>query len=143
MPDVEVHIAFEPGAKRVGTLCRHTRRGAEALSFEYHVAWLEDAEHFDDHLRNHAVLWTGREGWTLSPVYDLNPTPTDVRPCILTTNISLDEATCDLDLAHASAEFFGMSLTEAKTISKEVAAVISTCERSLLPPEQRRWRLAG
>jgi serine/threonine-protein kinase HipA len=80
----------------------------------------------DDHLRNHGFLWTGREGWTLSPVYDLNPTPTDVRPRILTTNISLDEATCDLDLALASAELFGLGLEEAKAISKDVANVIST-----------------
>ncbi len=29
----------------------------------------------DDHLRNHGFLWTGPKGWTLSPVYDLNPTP--------------------------------------------------------------------
>jgi serine/threonine-protein kinase HipA len=31
----------------------------------------------DDHLRNHGFLWVGSNGWTLSPVYDLNPTPTD------------------------------------------------------------------
>jgi serine/threonine-protein kinase HipA len=80
----------------------------------------------DDHLRNHGFLWIGRGGWSLSPVYDLNPTPTDVRPRILTTNISLDEATCDLDLALGSAEFFGISLKEAKAISTRVAGVVST-----------------
>jgi serine/threonine-protein kinase HipA len=80
----------------------------------------------DDHLRNHGFLWSGRDGWILSPAYDLNPTPTDVRPRILTTNISLDEATCDLDLVLESAEFFGISPTEAKAISKEVGGVVST-----------------
>jgi serine/threonine-protein kinase HipA len=80
----------------------------------------------DDHLRNHGFLWSGRDGWTLSPAYDLNPTPADVRPRILTTNISLDEATCDLELALASAEYFGISLAEAKAISKEVGSVVST-----------------
>jgi len=40
----------------------------------------------DDHLRNHGFLWLGRGGWTLSPAYDLNPTPADVRPRVLTTN---------------------------------------------------------
>lgn len=34
-----------------------------------------------------------------SPVYDLNPTPTDVRARVLTTSISLDDATCSIDLA--------------------------------------------
>jgi hypothetical protein len=33
----------------------------------------------DDYLRNHGFLWSGRNGWRLSPVYDLNPTPQDVR----------------------------------------------------------------
>lgn len=80
----------------------------------------------DDHLRNHGFLWAGREGWTLSPVYDLNPMPTDLRPRILTTNISLDEATCDLDLALSSAEFFGLGFRDAKAIAKDVATVIST-----------------
>jgi serine/threonine-protein kinase HipA len=79
----------------------------------------------DDHLRNHGFLWTGRNGWALSPVYDLNPTPTDVRPRILTTNISLDEATCDLNLVLSTAEFFGLKLQDAKVIAKEVAKVTS------------------
>jgi serine/threonine-protein kinase HipA len=75
----------------------------------------------DDHLRNHGFLWTGGSGWTLSPAYDLNPTPTDVRKRILTTNINLDEGTCDLDLVVSVADYFGMADREAKTIIKEVA----------------------
>lgn len=75
----------------------------------------------DDHLRNHGFLWSGPQGWTLSPVYDLNPTPTDVRPRILTTNITLDEATGDVDLALSSAEYFSLSVRDAKVIVKEVA----------------------
>jgi len=43
-----------------------------------------------DHLRNHGFLWAGRDGWVLSPAYDLNPTPTDFKARILTTNIDLD-----------------------------------------------------
>jgi serine/threonine-protein kinase HipA len=80
----------------------------------------------DDHLRNHGFLWTGSDGWMLSPVYDLNPTPSDVRPRILTTNISLDEATCDLDLVLSVAEYFGIAPDEAKAIAKEVAAATAT-----------------
>jgi serine/threonine-protein kinase HipA len=84
----------------------------------------------DDHLRNHGFLWAGRAGWTLSPIYDLNPTPTDIRPRILTTNISLDEATCDIDLVLSTAEFFGLGLKEAKRIAKEVATVTSTWRKT-------------
>jgi serine/threonine-protein kinase HipA len=80
----------------------------------------------DDHLRNHGFLWKGRAGWTLSPAYDLNPTPSDIRHPILTTNISPDEATCDLDLVLSVAEYFGLGQTAAKTIVKEVAAATAT-----------------
>ena len=80
----------------------------------------------DDHLRNHGFLWVGREGWRLSPVYDLNPVPTDVRPRILTTNISLDDGTCDLNLVLSVAEYFSLGLADAKEIAKDVAKVTST-----------------
>ena len=79
-----------------------------------------------DHLRNHGFLWTGRGGWTLSPAYDLNPTPTDVRLRILTTNISLDEGTCDLDLVASVAEYFGLVSSAARAIIKEVATATAT-----------------
>lgn len=68
----------------------------------------------DDHLRNHGFLWAGKTGWHLSPAYDLNPTPTDLKARILTTNISLDEGTCSIDLALSQAELFGLSLPDAK-----------------------------
>jgi serine/threonine-protein kinase HipA len=77
----------------------------------------------DDHLRNHGFLWTGPQGWVLSPVYDLNPTPVDVRPRILSTNITLDEATCDLDLVLSSAEYFSLASKDAREIASGVAKV--------------------
>ena len=80
----------------------------------------------DDHLRNHGFLWSGQGGWVLSPVYDLNPTPVDIRPRILTTRINLDEGTCDLDLVLSVADFFSLDRTAAKTIIREVATVTTT-----------------
>lgn len=79
----------------------------------------------DDHLRNHGFLWLGKNGWSLSPAYDLNPVPADLKARVLTTNISLDEATCSLDLLEAAAEYFSLSLTQARMIIKEVALVTS------------------
>ncbi|HEU0082687.1 MAG TPA: HipA domain-containing protein, partial [Bradyrhizobium sp.] len=73
----------------------------------------------DDHLRNHGFLWTGMQGWSLSPVYDLNPTPVDIRQRILTTRISLDDGTCDIDRVLAVAGFFSLTAAEAKAIVKE------------------------
>lgn len=80
----------------------------------------------DDHLRNHGFLWQGQGGWSLSPVYDLNPTPTDIRRRILTTNISPEEGTCDIDLVLSVAEYFSLDLPAAKKIIKEVATVTAT-----------------
>jgi serine/threonine-protein kinase HipA len=80
----------------------------------------------DDHLRNHGFLWLDQRGWSLSPAYDLNPVPADVKARILTTNIDLDEGTCSLDLLEAAAEYFGLGLPQARVIIKEVAAAASS-----------------
>lgn len=80
----------------------------------------------DDHLRNHGFLWAGGAGWKLSPVYDINPVPQDVRPRILTTGISLEDGTCDLDLVLSVGEFFGLSPRDARAIAKQVAEATAT-----------------
>lgn len=80
----------------------------------------------DDHLRNHGFLWRGRNGWSLSPAYDVNPTPVDKRPRILTTNINLDEGTCSLDLLFEVAGYFDLKLVEAKTIVRDVGVAVAT-----------------
>jgi serine/threonine-protein kinase HipA len=101
----------------------------------------------DDHLRNHGFLWSGSTGWRLSPVYDLNPTPTDVRARILTTGISPDEFTCDLPLVLDVAGYFGLSDSEAKAIVRDVARVTATWRaaataRGARPAEVRRMESA-
>ncbi|MEW8228685.1 MAG: type II toxin-antitoxin system HipA family toxin [Candidatus Thiodiazotropha endolucinida] len=80
----------------------------------------------DDHLRNHGFLWSGQGGWVLSPAYDLNPTPVDVKARILTTNIDLDEGTCSVELLQDTAGYFGLGARQASTIIREVAEVTRT-----------------
>lgn len=80
----------------------------------------------DDHLRNHGFLWTGRKGWRLSPAYDINPTPADRKVRILSTNISLDEATCSVELALEQAELFGLSKELSYRTVSEVAIAVSS-----------------
>lgn len=85
------------------------------------------ASNVDDHMRNHGFLWAGERGWRLSPAYDLNPVPADVRPHVLSTNITLDEATCSIDLARETAkEYFALNLKEANEIIAQVASAVST-----------------
>lgn len=92
----------------------------------------------DDHLRNHGFLWSGQGGWVLSPAYDLNPTPVDVKARILTTNIDLDEGTCSVDLLQETAEFFGLSSGQACTIIREVAEVTRTWQAVAVEVGARR-----
>jgi len=74
----------------------------------------------DDHLRNHGFLYQGREGWRLSPAYDLNPMPVDIKPRILATAINEEDATASLALAMEVAEYFELDALKAKTIAREV-----------------------
>ncbi len=80
----------------------------------------------DDHLRNHGFLWAGPEGWRLSPAYDLNPVPTDVKPRVLTTTIDLEDGTASLELAVEVASYFELSLGEARLIAGQVGRAVST-----------------
>ncbi|MBB3660715.1 hypothetical protein FHX15_005986 [Rhizobium sp. BK650] len=80
----------------------------------------------DDHLRNHGLLWLGNAGWSLSPAYDLNPVPADLKARVLTTNIDLDEGTCSLDFLEAASGYFALTLTQACVIIREVATVTAT-----------------
>lgn len=80
----------------------------------------------DDHLRNHGFLYEGQKGWRLSPVYDVNPVPTDVKERVLTTAIDEENGTASLDLALSVAENFGLKLKDALTIAAEVAASVAT-----------------
>lgn len=80
----------------------------------------------DDHLRNHGFLYEGQKGWRLSPVYDVNPTPVEVKERVLTTAISEDDGTASLDLALSVAREFGLKTTEARQVAAEVGAAVAT-----------------
>jgi serine/threonine-protein kinase HipA len=79
----------------------------------------------DDHLRNHGFLFQGNNGWILSPAYDLNPVPTDVKPRILSTAIDVENSSASLELALSVAEYFDLKSQEAKNIAAEVGTAVS------------------
>jgi serine/threonine-protein kinase HipA len=80
----------------------------------------------DDHLRNHAFLYTGPDGWRLAPAYDLNPVPTDIKPRVLTTAIDLDDGSASLDLAMSVVGYFELDKEKAHVISAEVGQAVAT-----------------
>ena len=83
----------------------------------------------DDHLRNHGFLWTGTAGWRLSPAYDLNPVPSDIKPRVLATAISLDDSTASLKLALEVAGYFELGPKEARRIAAQVGRAVTTWRR--------------
>jgi serine/threonine-protein kinase HipA len=80
----------------------------------------------DDHLRNHGFLYDGGDGWRLSPAYDLNPVPTDVKPRILSTSINEDDSTASLALAMSVANYFELVPVKAQEIANHVANAVAT-----------------
>ena len=108
----------------VDALAEHGAQGkTDAHALYRRVVFSVLISNVDDHLRNHGFLWIGRTGWSLSPAYDLNPVPADLKARVLTTNIDLDEGTCSLDLLEAAAGLFALTLVQARAVIKEVAAV--------------------
>ncbi|MCA0424326.1 MAG: type II toxin-antitoxin system HipA family toxin [Proteobacteria bacterium] len=111
----------------VDALARHGARAkADAQELYRRVAFNVLISNVDDHLRNHGFLWLGSAGWSLSPAYDLNPVPTDLKARVLTTNIDLDEGTCSIDLLEAAAGHFGLGLAAARSTIKDVAQASSS-----------------
>ncbi len=80
----------------------------------------------DDHLRNHGFVHAGQGGWRLSPAYDLNPVPVDLKPRILTTAINEDDATASLALAMAVAPYFELDEARARAMAGAVGRAVST-----------------
>jgi serine/threonine-protein kinase HipA len=78
----------------------------------------------DDHLRNHGFLWAGPVGWRLSPAYDLNPVPTDIKPRVLTTTIDLEDGTASLELALEVAPYFELDADEARAIAAQIGQAV-------------------
>jgi serine/threonine-protein kinase HipA len=111
----------------VDALAEHGAQGkTDAQALYRRVVFNVLISNVDDHLRNHGFLWLGRAGWSLSPAYDLNPVPADIKARVLTTNINLDEGTCSVDLLEEASGYFALRLIEARGIIKDVATVTKT-----------------
>jgi len=83
----------------------------------------------DDHLRNHGFLYENGNGWRLSPAYDLNPVPVDIKPRILSTAITEDDTTASLILALEVAAYFELGAGRAREIAARVGATVSKWRR--------------
>lgn len=70
----------------------------------------------DDHLRNHGFILT-KNGWILSPAYDINPS---IDKSGLAININTEENALDIGLAKSVGDYFRLSSTDMDKIIDEV-----------------------
>jgi serine/threonine-protein kinase HipA len=101
----------------------------------------------DDHLRNHAFLYVGNDGWRLSPAYDLNPVPADIKPRVLSTSIDAGDGAASLELAQSVAGYFTLAGAEARKIAGEAGRAVSKWRQAaarvgLRKPEMERMASA-
>ena len=75
----------------------------------------------DDHLKNHAFILT-RNGWKLSPMYDVNPVPYGNELSLLVDDV--DNA-ISVDLAIKTATKYGISVEEAKQAANKILAIVN------------------
>lgn len=80
----------------------------------------------DDHLRNHAFIYQRHKGWRLSPAYDINPTPIEIAPRVLTTYIDFHDNSASLETALLVAKDFRLKKEQAQAIIEEVRNVVRT-----------------
>jgi serine/threonine-protein kinase HipA len=94
----------------------------------------------DDHLRNHGFLHHHVAGWTLSPAYDLNPVPAEIKPRILSTSIGTDDPSASLRIAKEHAGYFGLDNKQAQEIISEVLKAVrgwrDEAQRLLIPKRE-------
>ena len=75
----------------------------------------------DDHLRNHAFLLTSR-GWSLSPMFDVNPEPYGNE---LSLNVNETDNRIRTELALSVAERFEIRYSDAEMIACDIRKTIS------------------
>ncbi|WP_317172023.1 HipA domain-containing protein [Flavobacterium pokkalii] len=75
----------------------------------------------DDHLRNHGFILT-KDGWILSPAYDLNPS---IDKDGLALNIDMDNNALDFELGKSVGEYFRLNNSQMDTIIHEVTTVVN------------------
>ena len=81
----------------------------------------------DDHLCNHGFLLT-EYGWTLSPMYDVNP---NTYGNTLSLNVNTDDNSIRFDLAIETAEYFSIDIHKARSTVADIKKTIQMNWRAL------------
>ncbi len=114
----------EPGASYLELVHLLQSRGADTradcLELFRRVLFNVLIQNTDDHLRNHGFLLT-QQGITLSPAYDMNPTPDRAE---LSLAINEVDTHCDVGIAMEAHRDYGLSKKEADEMLARVRGAI-------------------
>lgn len=97
-----------------------TNQKADLLELWNRIVFNMAVSNMDDHLRNHAFILS-KNGWVLSPLYDVNPVPYGDELSLLVDD---EDNSISMDLAIHTAQRFGISEEEAKKIAEEMMSII-------------------
>lgn len=81
----------------------------------------------DDHLRNHGFILT-KNGWCLSPLYDVNPVPAGDE---LALCVNEDDPTISVELAIEVAPYFGINKKDAEEMASDLLLTVRDNWRTL------------
>lgn len=81
----------------------------------------------DDHLRNHAFILS-KNGWMLSPLYDVNPVPYGDE---LALNVNEDNNCISIELAINTAHHFGIDKESANLMATRIIEIVKNNWESL------------
>ena len=103
------------------------------------IAFSVAVNNTDDHMRNHGFLHT-RGGWTLSPVFDINPNPDPSAERVTSVGGATAPNAC-LEALFQMASAFDINEADARQLWRDLVAVISrwrefAATRGIRPPEQ-------
>jgi serine/threonine-protein kinase HipA len=121
--DGEEGASYLDLAEAIIKLGAHPARDLEELWRR--IVFFVCVSNVDDHLRNHGFLLE-KNGWSLSPAYDMNPVSTCGG---LALNISETDNSQDLALVREVAQHFRLKSTRAEEILSEVVAAVRTWRR--------------
>lgn len=77
----------------------------------------------DDHLRNHGLLRNGN-GWSISPVFDINPNP-DINMSHATTIGGEQHRQSGIDAWLQTADTFGLTMSQSVAIAGDICDAVS------------------
>lgn len=119
----------EPGASYLELVDLLQSRGAnthaDCLELFRRVVFNVLIHNTDDHLRNHGFLLM-QQGLTLSPLYDVNPTPDRNE---LSLAINEVDTHCDVAIAMEAHKDYGLSAAEADAVLRSVRDAVDTWRR--------------